>query len=270
MKKQNFLSLASTILLLVAAFVLIENAAAQANFNAYLGAAIDDNQIDGNIGTEWDDAGKTTGVALNPQASAEVWTKNDGTNLYIAVRFTADSSNPWVAIQFGGNGSMESNMDGALFGNDNYNIDGYVDIYLSGTGGAKADPTQNGKGAINVTAQNVVTIELKKPLNSGDTAGKDINWAQNETQTLVMIWDSNGRGSSGGTTNHYGSGIALDTAIVRKLLINSNSMPQGGNPILTNTDTTTIAILAVALVVAIVVVIVGARWVRKRGTKKTP
>jgi len=270
MKKLSCLILVSTTLLLLAAFALIESAAAQANFNAYLGAAIEDSQIDGNIGSEWDDAGKTTGVALNPQGIAEVWTKNDGINLYIAARFTVDSSNPWVAIQFGGNGSMESNMDGALFGNDNYNIDGYVDIYLSGTGGAKADPTQNGKGAINVTAQNLVTIELRKPLNSGDTAGKDINWAQNGTQTLVMIWDSNGRGSSGGTTNHYGNSAVLDTAIVRTLLINSSSMPQGGNPILTNADTTTIAILAVALVVAVVVVIVGVRWVRKRGTKKTP
>ena len=275
MKKQTFLILVSTTLLLLAAFALFESAAAQANFNAYLGASIDDSQIDGNIGTEWDDAGKTTGIVLNPQESAEVWTKNDGTNLYIAVRFTADSSNPWVAIQLGGNGSMEPNTDGAIFGNDNYNIDGYVDIYLSGTGGAKADATQNGKGAINVTAQNVVTIELKKPLNSSDTAGKDINWAQNETQKLTMIWDSNGRGSSGGSTNHYGSDATVDTANVRTLLINPNSLPQGGNPspqdgnpILTNFDTTTAIIAVVIVIVAVLAIIFGVIWVRKRSAGK--
>jgi len=270
MKKQTFLILVSTTLLLLAAFALFESAVAQANFNAYLGASIDDSQIDGNIGTEWDDAGKTTGVVLNPQESAEVWTKNDGTNLYIAVRFTADSSNPWVAIQLGGNGSMEANTDGAIFGNDNYNIDGYVDIYMSGTGGAKADATQNGKGAINVTTQNVVTIELKKPLNSGDTAGKDINWAQNETQTLTIIWDSNGRGSSGGATNHYGNNPVIDTAMVRTILINSNSIAQAGNPILTNIDTTTLVIIIITFVAVVIVIIVGVIWVRKRGTKKNP
>lgn len=267
MKKPTSQNLAPAILLLLIAFVLLKSAAAQADFNAYNGAAIEDEKIDGVIGSEWDDAGKTTSVALNPEGTADVWTKNDGTNLYIAVRFTADSINPWVAVQLGGNSCMEANTDGGIFGNDNYNVDGYVDIYMSGTGGAKADATQNGRGAINITAQNVVTIELKKPLNSGDSAGKDINWAQNATQTLVVIWDSNGRGSSGGTTNHYGSGLLIDTAIVRTILINPESSPQSGNQIFGNIDPIVIIILVV-VVVAVVAVIVGVLWVRKRGTKK--
>jgi hypothetical protein len=175
-----------------------------------------------------------------------------------------------VGIQLGENSSMKANADVALFGNDHYNVNGYVDYYMSSTGGAKADTTQNGVGALNVTSSNLVTVELKKPLNSSDAAGKDINWAVSETQTLIIIWDSNGRGSSGGNTNHYGNGASVDTAMVRTLLINSNSLSESGNPILSNFDTTTTVIVLVIVIVAILVVIVGVRWVRKRGAGKQP
>ena len=276
MKKQTFLILFSTTLLLLAAFALFESAAAQANFNAYLGASIDDSQIDGNIGTEWDDAGHVGGVAINPTGTANVWTKNDGTYLYIAFQFNADSNNPWVGIQFGGNGSMEAKTDAALFGNDNYDVDKYVDCFMSPGGGAKADIAlnvngeQNGVGALNVTSSNLVTVELKKPLNSNDTAGYDIRWAVNETQQLTIIWDSDRRGSSGGATNHYGNNPVIDTAMVRTILINSNSIAQAGNPILTNIDTTTLVIIIITFVAVVIVIIVGVIWVRKRGTKKNP
>ena len=272
MSKQTFLVLVSTILMLVTTLALLECAAAEADFNAYSGAAIDDSKIDGNIGSEWDDAGKATGVAINPQGTADVWTKNDGTNLYIAIRFTADSNDPWVAVQLGGNSCMEAGADLALFGNNlpQFSKDGYVDGYMGGTGAAKPDATQNGKGALNVTSQNVVTVELKKPLNSGDIAGNDINWAQNQTQTLVVIWNSDNFGSSGGTTSHYRNGLELGTAIVRTLLINSNSMAQSGNPILANIDTNTLIILVAILVVAVVAVILVVFLVRKRGSKTKP
>ncbi|HEX9262021.1 MAG TPA: hypothetical protein VF893_05785, partial [Candidatus Bathyarchaeia archaeon] len=240
----------------------------QSNFNAYYGSAIDDSKIDGNIGSEWDDAGKTTGVVIDPQGSADVWTKNDGTNLYIAVRFTADSANPWIAIQLGGNSCMEANTDAALFGNDNYNVDGYVDCYMSGTGGAKADSTQEGRGAINVTASKSVEVELKKSLNSGDAAGKDINWAINETRTMIIIWDSNGRGSSGGTSNHYGNGPVLGTGTVRTLFLNFKSLEQSGTSIFPNVDATLVAVAVVVVIIAVVVITIGLLWLRKRGARR--
>lgn len=68
----------------------------------------------------------------------------------------------------------------------------------------KADVTQNGKGALTVGAGNVITIELKKPLSSGDAAGKDISWAIGGTYTMVIAWDSDGGGSSGGKVDHTG------------------------------------------------------------------
>jgi hypothetical protein len=73
---------------------------AQHDFDAFLGNTISDNDIDGAIGSEWDDAGNYTNIAIDPQGTAEVWTKHDGTYLYMAVRFTADSDNPWVSFLF--------------------------------------------------------------------------------------------------------------------------------------------------------------------------
>lgn len=278
MKKQIFLIVASTTLLLLSAFTLIQNAGAQSDFNAFSGNEIADNQIDGTIGNEWDDAGHVSDVALNPQGTADVWTKNDGNFLYIAVRFTADSNDPWMGIQLGGSSCMESGADLALFGNNDtqFNPTGYKDCHLAGAGAARVDATQNGIGALNITPQNVVSVELKKPLNSGDTAGKDINWAMNETKTMVMIWDSNGRGSSGGNTNHYGNGATVDTPKVRTLVINSNTLSEGGNPsqdgnpILGNLDTTTAIIALVIVIVAVLAIIFGVIRVRKRNAGKQP
>jgi len=173
-----------------------------ADLIAQKGAAIPDASIDGTIGTEWNDAKAYTNVPLTPSGTASVWVKNDGTNLYIALQFTADSNNPWVAFQLGATGCMDAGADGTLFGHDSYAANGYKDIKFDGTGPILVDTTQNGIGAISVGAGNQLTIELKKPLNSGDTAGGDINWAVGSTYSLVMAWDTNGGGSSGGTTSH--------------------------------------------------------------------
>ena len=66
------------------------------------------------------------------------------------------------------------------------------------------DSLQNGKGAIVVGSGNTVTIELKKPLNSGDTVGKDIAWVPGNVSSMVMVWDTDGGGSSGGMADHTG------------------------------------------------------------------
>jgi len=173
-----------------------------ADLIAQKGAAIADANIDGTLGTDWNDAKSYTNVPITPSGTASVWVKNDGTNLYIAMQFTADSNDPWVAFQLGATGCMDAGADGALFGHKSYADNGYVDIKFDGTGPIVLDATQNGKGAINVGAGNLVTIELKKPLNSGDATGGDINWAVGSTYSLVIAWDTNGGGSSGGTTNH--------------------------------------------------------------------
>jgi hypothetical protein len=97
---------------------------------------------------------------------------------------------------------MDSGVDGDLFGHDDYAADGHVDIYYKGSGPIEVDATQNGVGALNVSAGNLVTVELKKPLNSGDVDGKDITWTVGGIYDLVIAWDTNGGGSSGGNTNH--------------------------------------------------------------------
>jgi hypothetical protein len=113
---------------------------------------------------------------------------------------------------------MSSSADGAMFGDDNYAANGYRDIYFLQSGQVGVDATQNGVGAINVNASNAVVVELKKPLNSGDTAGKDINWTQACSYPMVIMWDSDGGGSSGGSVNH-----AVGTHTARTLLVNSET-----------------------------------------------
>jgi hypothetical protein len=220
MKKQA-LFLTVMLTLLIAACATTTPVSAQQDFNAYSGTTIDNSAIDGTIGSEWDDAGSYTNVAISPQGTADIWTKNDGTYLYMAVKFTADSNNPWVALLFGGTACMQSGADGALFGNDNYAANGYRDIFFNGYTEISVDASQDGTGAITIDSSNRVTVELKKPLNSGDSAGKDIAWTQDNTYSLIVMWNSKSYGASGGSVTHsYGSPID------QTIFINSNVIPE--------------------------------------------
>ncbi len=174
------------------------------DFVAIKATAIPDPQIDGIIGTEWNDAKHYTNIPIDPQGTAEIWTKNDGTNLYFAMQFKADSNNPWLALELGSEGTHDSGADFAIFGDDNLSPNSYSDASFVTFSSAKADAIQDGKGAMTVGATNVITIELVKPLSSNDTVGKDISWKIGGTYTMVIDWDSNGGGSSGGTIDHKG------------------------------------------------------------------
>jgi hypothetical protein len=209
------------VILLVTAYVEVKPVYAQFDFNAYLGKSILDEEIDGIIGSEWDDAGNHPDISINPQGTAEIWTKHDGTFLYIAMEFMADSSNPWVGIQYERTNHMSSGADGALFGHDRIGANEYRDISFGGFGSISTDSIQNGVGAISEGDSNLITVELKKPLNSGDSAGNDIEWTVGKTYTLIIRWDSNGGGSSGGTTSHL-SGSVRD----RTILINLDEIPE--------------------------------------------
>jgi hypothetical protein len=221
MEKLTSLFLALTLGLLIPACATIIPVSAQQDFSAFLGNTIEDTAIDGTIGSEWDDAGNYANVAINPRGTAEVWTKHDGTYFYMAVRFTADTNNPWLALLFGGFTCMQINTDGALFGHDSYAADGYRDISFGGLGVISNDASQEGNGAISVGASNIVTVELKKPLNSGDSIGEDMAWMEDNTYTMIIMWDSNGGGSSGGSASHSGG-----SATVRTVLINSKVIPE--------------------------------------------
>jgi hypothetical protein len=220
MKKLN-LFLLLLLGFLVTACTTITVVSAQHDFDAFLGDTISDDDIDGDIGVEWDDAGNYTDVAIDPQGTAEVWTKHDGTYLYMAVRFTADSDNPWVAFLFGGTTCMAANTDGALFGHDDYAANGYQDISFNGYTAISVDASQDGTGAMLVDNSNVVTVELKKPLNSGDSDGKDTTWTEDNTYALIITWNSNSYGASGGSVTHS-EGTLTDKTI----LINSNAIPE--------------------------------------------
>ena len=200
---------------------LIVPAYAQADFDAFMGNSIPDIEIDGNIGSEWDDAGNYPNSQMEPTGIAEIWTKHDGTYLYIAIEFTADSSNPWVGIQFEQASHMSSGADGAIFGHDRIGANEYRDISFGGLGSISSDANQNGVGAINLGSENLVTIELKKPLSSGDSAGGDIDWSVDQSYTLVILWDSNGGGSSGGSSSHISS-----SQVNRTVFINPNVIPE--------------------------------------------
>lgn len=221
MKKPACLLITVTLALLITSCTAIKPVSAQYDFNAFLGNSIADTEIDGTIGSEWNDAGNYTNVAISPQGTAEIWTKHDGTYIYIAVRFTADSNNPWLALQIGNTDCMTPNTDGALFGHDGQAANGYRDISFGGYGDISADSAQDGTGAIIVSASNLVTVELKKPLNSGDSEGKDVEWSKDNTYALVIMWDSDGGGSSGGSVSHN-SGAPT----ARTVFINPDVIPE--------------------------------------------
>src|SRR3989304_3921390 len=83
------------------------------------------------------------------------------------------------------------------------------------------DASQDGKGAVTIDSSNLVTVELKKPLSSGDSAGKDIAWTEDSTYALIIMWNSKLLGSSGGSITHGGT-----QPTERTVLINSNGIPE--------------------------------------------
>jgi hypothetical protein len=211
----------SAILVVTLLAVFIIPIQAQFDFDSFLGSSISNEEIEGVIGSEWDDAGNYPNIAIEPTGKAEIWTKNDGTYLYIAIRFTADSSNPWVGIQFERTSHMSSGADGAIFGHDRIGANQYRDISFGGLGSISSDANQDGVGAIEVGTSNLVTIELKKPLSSGDSVGADIDWNVEESYNLIILWDSNGGGSEGGSSDHTGSSL-----LNRTIFINPNMIPE--------------------------------------------
>jgi len=200
----NKLALFLTVILglLVTACATITPVSAQHDFDAYLGKTINDTAIDGAIGSEWDNTGNYTGFAINPQGTADVWTKHDGTILYKAVRFTADSNNPWVAFLLSGTKCIKSGADGALLGHDSYATTGYRDISFNGFTDISVGASQDGTGGITVDSSNIVTFELKKPLSSGGSDGKDTAWTEDSTYALIIMWNSNIHGASGESIAH--------------------------------------------------------------------
>jgi hypothetical protein len=97
---------------------------------------------------------------------------------------------------------MTPNTDGATFGHDGQAANGYRNISFGGYGAISADSVQDGTGATIVSASNLVTVELKKPLNSGDSEGIDVEWPEDNRYALVIMWDSDGSGNSGGSVSH--------------------------------------------------------------------
>lgn len=91
------------------------------------------------------------------------------------MRFWADSSNPWVGIQYERTNHISPGADGTLFDHDHIGANGYRDISFGGFGSISTDAIQDGVGAIHVSDSNLIAVESKKPLNSGDSAGNDLN-----------------------------------------------------------------------------------------------
>jgi hypothetical protein len=116
---------------------------------------------------------------------------------------------------------MTPNTDGALFGHDEEAANGYRDISFGGYGNISADSNQDGIGAMTLSTSNLVTVELKKPLNSGDSAGKDVAWSEDNTYAVIIMWDSNGGGSSGGSASHN-----IRYSKARTMFINSDVIPE--------------------------------------------
>jgi hypothetical protein len=231
----------------------------QSDLTMFLGNSINDSDIDGIIGDEWDDVISHNNIEISPQGNAQIWIKHDQTHLYVAVVFEADSNNPWAAIQLGNPDCMTSNTDGAIFGHDDLSPNGYRDINFGGFGIIRSDTSQDGVGAMDIS-MNTLTIELKKPLNTQDTDGKDIQWSQDNSYDIIIMWDSNGGGSSGGTTNHTSRSPKPKTIYLEAQTTPSPSPTPTQSPSPTPTPTqtpspTTIEPLTIIAIIAVVVII---------------
>jgi len=256
-------ALISTVTLLFILFVFFSSLAfvsAQSDLTMVLGNSITDQDIDGVIGDEWDDVTSYTNVEISPQGNAQIWLKHDQTHLYIAAQFEADSNNPWVSVQLGDPDCMTSNTDGAIFGHDDLSPNGYHDINFGGLGVIRSDTSQDGVGAIQIS-MNSVTIELKKPLNTQDSDGRDIQWSEDNSYDIIVMWDSDGGGSSGGTTSHRSASPKPRTIYLQAQTTPSPSPTS--TPTLTPTPspsptsfglTTIIAIIAVAVIVSAILI----------------
>jgi hypothetical protein len=212
MRKLAFLFSILLAVLLTASVHSTVFVSAQTELTSYLGSSIPDDEIDGGLGDEWSDAGKYSNVTINPNGTAEIWTKHDETYLYIGLSFNANSDNPWVAFQFIDWECMQTDADGALFGHDDFSANGYTDITFKERPQIIEDSVQDGVGAISVDSSNTVTVELKKPLDSNHVDEKDVAWTVGNQYSLIIMWDSDGGGSSGGTTSHR-AGNSQSTSI---------------------------------------------------------
>ena len=108
-------------------------------------------------------------------------------------------------------------------------------------------------GAIRVGDSSLITVELKKPLSSGDSAGDDIDWTVGNTYTLVIRWDSNGGGSSGGGSSHLSGPVEH-----RTVFINTTEIPEFS-----------VLTLFVALAATTIIIIILKRGTDLQISKKT-
>jgi hypothetical protein len=240
----------------------------QSDLTMTYGNSITDRNIDGVVGAEWDDATSYTNVLISPIGNAQIWLKHDQTHLYIAAQFEGDSNNPWVAVQLGNPNCMTDGTDGALFGHDELSPDGYQDINFGGFGVIRADTSQDGVGAMQ-TSLNSTTIELKKPLNTQDLEGKDIQWSEDKSYDIIIMWDSNGGGSSGGTISHNTISPKPKTIYLQVQPTPSPTSTPQSTPTQTPSPTPTIIDLStlIAMVSVVVIVLVIIIYFNKRKEK---
>ena len=270
-KKTTLLSTVALLFIILVLFSSLASVSAQSDLTMVLGNSITDQDIDGVIGTEWDDVTSYTNVGISPMGNAQIWLKHDQPHLYIAAQFEVDSNNPWVALQLGNPSCMTSDTDGALFGHDDLSPDGYQDINFGGFGVIRSDTSQDGVGAMQIS-MNSVTIELKKPLNTQDLNGRDIQWSEDNSYDIIVMWDSNGGGSSGGTTSHTSASPKPKTIYLQAQTTPSpspTSKPTSTptptpSPTPTSFDLTTIiAIIAVLVIVSAILIYFMKRKKRK-------
>ena len=252
--KKTIFSLTVTLLLILSVLFSSKTfVSAQSDFTMILGNSISDLDIDGVIGDEWNDVTSNNNVEISPQGNSQIWLKHDQIHLYVAVVFEADSNNSWVALQLGDPNCMTSNTDGAIFGHDLLSPDGYHDIYFGGFGVIRPDSSQDGVGAMDIS-MNTVTIELKKPLNTQDSDGKDIQWSEDNSYDIIVMWDSDGGGSDAGTTSHTSNSPKPKT-----IYLEPQANPSSPTPTQTPSQTpielsTIIVIVAVVVIISVILI----------------
>jgi hypothetical protein len=165
------------------------------NIYAPEGAPISAAEIDGVIGTEWNDAGGWVSIDLG--ILNNIRAKHDSEYLYILLVIGDNTDNPfpeeahdWAGVDFDLNGDEKTMGDPDSpddFEYCDYQILGGEDWWGKGVGEDRGSDTSVGGTNDVVAAKGFNTThtiwEFKKKLNSGDTLGHDI--AMDPTQTEV-------------------------------------------------------------------------------------
>lgn len=206
--------------------------------------------IDGKLSMgEWND----TFLYEEPVTHSTVAFKHDEQNLYILamIRTTSPSTADYFGIEFDNNGDAAhmgraTDPDDAIFASSRFSPDNVTDAFLTGFAFPSFDIDVGGTDDASGTmafANGTYTVEIRRPLSTGDSKGYDAQLSLNSTLGIGFVFGRFGEGAA-----H----LATDMSTYA-IFVSAETTTEGGeiaawNPIaLANSSGTTLLVFTGAL-----------------------